>query len=359
MKKTALMLGMAVAASSAIAELSVNDHLSVSGYVDASGSYFRVKESDSSGVASRYNDNTFKVDTVELAFHVKYEPVAAQIEVVAFELDDVELQQVFVSYSTPQGLTVTTGRFFSELGLEGPKPTDRKFFTRAFEMRAMAVWSSMFGVPLTLNPVPDLSYGAKAEIEHGNSRMYITIQDGAWYSDGRLGGDRSIWGSSNWGTELGLTVEALDNLTIYFGSAYERARDSMGLSSTSWLGDVHATYTLGDLVIAGEFMYGRSKYINTDTGYWAQIAVSKSLSESLSLAGRVSYADVDAGVSAMLTSGMLVDDVTMWKYSVAPSYAWTDNLRTTFELSHSRMREKNAGIKTKEWMVGIQQIFSF
>ena len=118
-KILALLATVGLVASASAVE--INENLSINGFID--GSYQNNEiNGDASGIG---------VDEVELNVLVNSGSVSGALHVDSADLDDLDIEQVHLTYTLDSGLSVTFGRYASALGLEREDPASLHF-SRAY-----------------------------------------------------------------------------------------------------------------------------------------------------------------------------------------------------------------------------------
>lgn len=331
MKKTITMLMSAAALTTANAELTINENLSLQGFIDMSAAYF---DGEVGGVDT--SDNKFSLDQVEIDFLFNYDKVTGRVDVQAVGLDtdgngnsELEVEQAFASYALNDAVSFTAGRYQSGLGLEGVEPTELYQFSGAY---------TSFLTGFAMDPYPTYNQGVKVDYVSDATQFYISLQDSAFgIGDNRIGGA----GASNWGIETGVSFTPNESLKFFLGGAYEDF-DTFGGSGDDWVVNGYVSHTSGSLTLGAEIYYGEYDSIGGD-GFWAMIMANYGFTEQFGLTGRVSYMDIE-------TLGVGQDGI---KFTVSPSYAWTDNLLTVFEVSYVDFENDD------EISFVVEQLFSF
>lgn len=327
MKKTITMLMSAAALTTANAELAINDNLSLQGFIDASAAYF-----DGEVGGTDFGDNKFSLDQVEIDFLFNFDKVTGRVDIQAVGLDtdgngnsEIEIEQAFATYAISDTTSFTVGRYQSGLGLEGVEPTELYQFSGAY---------TSFLTGFNWDPYPTYNQGVKIDYVSDAAQFYISLQDSAFgIGDNRLGGP----GLGNWGIETGVSFTPSEELKVFVGGAYEDT--DLG---DNWVINGYVSYTTGALTLGAEIYYGEYDSLGAE-GFWAMIMANYGFTEQFGVTGRISYMDYDFGGP----------DQNGIKFTVSPSYAWTDNLLTVFEVSYVDFENDD------EISFVVEQIFSF
>jgi hypothetical protein len=332
---------MLAAASAAVAEISLTENISVTGFVDMS-----YVHSDGEVGDMKMSDNSFALDQAEIDFLFDFSPVTAQVDIQYYDSEDnIEIEQAFASYALDNGGVVTGGRYVSFLGFEAVEPTGLYQYSLAYE----------------ISFIPEYNDGIKYTVETDSGFFGISLQDSVWGTDaGRLGGS----GESSWGAEIAAAFTGTENLTFFIGGAYEEWEDDAGASHDIWLLNAYIAYEADAMTYGAELNYGEIEDLDIDelagilglgSGYGmadvdhlsALLMANYAYSEQASVTGRISYWELDAGDG----------DVDLMKFTAAHNYAFTDNLALVAEISYV---DGDAGDEDFDILTGaLELLFSF
>ncbi|ALO44465.1 Phosphate-selective porin O and P [Pseudoalteromonas phenolica] len=155
-------------ASTAQAQESKLDSLSVSGFIDMS--YYSVEQDKGASV------HEFGLDQVELNLAYQFDSkLSANVDIEYQNSDEgVDLEQAFLNYSLSENLTVKAGRFLSYSGWETEEPTGlfqysgtgyAQYFYGYYQQGVSAIYSSeKFAVAVSV--VNDLAGPQSTDSEH-------------------------------------------------------------------------------------------------------------------------------------------------------------------------------------------------
>lgn len=339
MKKVITMLMSAAALTTANAELAINENLSVQGFIDMSYTNW---SQDVGGFDE--SDNSFDVDQVEIDFIFSYDKVFAQVDIEAKSIvagsSTVNVEQAFAGYQVNDNLSIISGRYLSALGLEANEPTGLYQYSNSYDAHGTLGFFS---------PIPAYNNGIKLTYSAETVTVLVSLQDAVWNGDGRLGGDDT----SDWGAETALIFTPSEELTLFAGFAYEDGTNFTGDYDT-WLGNVYVTYSTGSLTLGAEVAYLENSQdvvfpvpgtVDTE-GLFLTFMANYGFTEQVGVTGRVSFVDVDGAADFV-------------KYTISPSYAWSDNLLTVFEISYVDGDFGAAGTDGDLMLFAIEQLFSF
>lgn len=365
--KLILVSAMLAAFTGVNAAISLTENIALEGFVDMSYLHWDAEES-SGDYKWKESDNSFNLDQAEIDFLFDFSPVTAQIDIQyvgGVMADEIELEQAFASYNMENGGAVTGGRYVSFLGLEAVEPTGLYQYSLAY---ASAESGDM-------SWIPGYNNGVKYTVETDTGFFGISLQDGVWTRDNRLGGDPSmsigslvsILGSlddldlasllgdmelpeditigdlieeleqsdiqvsdllsglesmavSNWGAEIAAAWTGEEGLTLFLGGAYEEYEIG-DVSFDKWLINTYVAYEVDSVTFGAEFNYGENEDIDHMS---ALIMANFAYSEQASVTGRISYMEEDYGDY----------DWDAMKFTAAHNYAFTDNLALVAEISY-------------------------
>lgn len=308
-----------VLATTAFADVKVNEHISINGYAvgavtttdidggDNIDTYF-----ESKGSPAVTNADAVKLGVLGAAGQfsaygsVLYLPGAA---------DEAGLLDAYVSYDTGLGVKITGGKFLSYLGYEAFDPIN---------MTQLTYGSTIYAIP-------GYHTGAKLDYAGKTFSVGIAAVDSVFHgANGFLEGDREY--SDDIGWEAMVTYTGIEKLTLFAGIG---AEDTDGAADDLFIFDLWASYALTDRVtIAAEY----DKQNDVMDGWLAFL--SYKFSDQFSTAFRISGVEWDGGGSDT-------------KYTVAPTYTINDNLALRAELS---LGEGDTGDYT---FIGGQVVFKF
>jgi hypothetical protein len=320
-KTLAVLAGLTFAGALSQAQIAVGDNLTISGFGD-----LRYDNVDSSTL----DVSSFNVTEVEIDFSLSLDKISAEIHLQslpATQNDGVELEQAFVSTDLG-GFTVTAGRMLNLLGLESDEKTGLAFVDHAFPvLENLTVAGLAAPIDLNLNTTRRYNDGVRAAISQGDFSLAASITDD--YSGGFNINDED--GFDELAFDVAVTYTGIENLSASVGYASSEADSVLGDASIL---NVHATYNLGQLTLAGE--YNDIEIADEDT-------------DSYILMG--SYALNDTVTASVRHSE--ISDMDAEKTSIALSYIFSDNLLT-------RVQYTNADVSNEdEDAFHLQGILSF
>lgn len=360
--KIALATAALVAGSSfSTAEIVINDFLSFEGFVDMS--YTNSNQDNDLEVAANREDseNSYQVDQVEISWLFDFSPVTAQIDLEYEDGDnngnggngDTEVEQAFVTYSLDSHAAITAGRYASMLGFEAFEPTGLYQYSFAYDMELG-----------DLSVLPAYSQGIKYTHTTDTTFFGISLQDSVYDTgDNRLGGDNNDGQVSTFGVEIAGSIDFGNGLTWFAGAAFEQ-NDDDNLDGHTF--NTYLTYETGAWLFAAELNVGNREDGSALTAYldgpvnnavenfiglnpgsdFAEESVMQFLlmanyaySDAASLTARLSYSDHESDYTATRGAGPTLAaasdhvDADFLKFTLAHSYAFTDNLLLVAELS--------------------------
>jgi hypothetical protein len=303
--------------SPVIADVKVNDNISINGY--AVGSYITYNY-DGMGSEDTYLQTgapLANADAVKLGIlassgafsgygSVLYIPQAA---------NEAGLLDAYVTYDTGTGLKLTGGKFLSYLGYEAFDPIN---------MAQLTYGSTIYAIP---------AYHTGAKLDYATKTFSVGLAAVDSVFSGPRGffeGDREY--SDDIGFEAIATYTGIDKLTVFAGIASE---DTHGAADSLFIFDLWLSYAVSDkLTLAAEF-----DTQNDVMNGWLGFASYK-FSDKFSTAFRISGVEWDGGGNDT-------------KYTIAPTYTINSNFALRGEFS---MSEGDSGDYT---LFGAQVVFKF
>lgn len=316
--KFAAALSLAVSLT-ALADVKVNDLISVNGYAVGSVTNTDVDGADNidSFLHNKGGPAIVNADAVKLgalltsgAFSgygsILYIPGAA---------NETGLLDGYVTYDTGLGLKLTGGKFLSYLGYEAFDPIN---------MAQLTYGSTIFAIPAYHS-------GAKLDYAGKTFSVGVAVVDSIFSGPkGFFEGDREF--SDDIGIEAVVTYTGIDKLTLFAGIASENTDKA---ANDLFIFDVWASYALSDKVSIGAEYDKQNDALDAWLGF-----VSYKFSDKFSTAFRISGVSWDAGG----------EDT---KYTVAPTYTINSNLSLRAEFSAGN------GDSGDYTFVGGQVVFKF
>ena len=325
MTKHVIPLGVTAAsllalASSASADVKINDNISAAGYITGSYRYFDKAKTDK-----------FDLDTAKLSILTTHAPVTAVASVYytgGSPGDDLTLLDAYVNYDAGDGITVTGGKFLSWLGFE------------AFDIPNMTQLSYANGD--FLGVIPGYHSGVKVNYATDGLALGAAVLDSVY---GGLEGDGELRG--NGGVEFYATYTGNEKLTIFAGLAHQTEGTltagipDSGSQEEATAFNVWASYQLSSTVLLpAEYAVKESYFAD---GYNWLVFGSVATSDKVSLVGRISGEEIDNGPSFL-------------KYTFAPTYKLTENLSIRGEISRYDYEDYSI---SEDMFFGVQAVFKF
>ncbi len=293
---------MIVAAAIGLAAGANADELKIMG-VDISG-YLDMSASTTDSDAG--SDSSAGLDTAEIRFKSELaDGVYVESHVAGNGENDIILEQAFVAYSAISNLTIKGGKFLSVLGWEAYHAPD--LFQYSFS--ATLVYPGM-----------ENGVGVQYDFDDVVS-VYVAALSSAWDSTDKDPEDGAFEGA--------VKYTGIEDFTLFVGGATEKytGYDQM-------LGNIWASYALGDLLLAAELNLLSDWGADGNDGTGWLVMANYGITDQLGITLRTSALKVEDSGGADIT-----DDQ---KFTIAPSYALTDNLSFVFE--YNRLMDNVADI---------------
>jgi opacity protein-like surface antigen len=324
-------------ASTASADIKLNDNFSISGYAAASYEYTKWKGQDSTDSLFNGQKDTPSADAVKTAFTASFKPVTGVISlyyVPNLPTNELTVLDAYVTYDAGGGLTVTGGKFLSWMGYE------------AFDTVNMA--QITYGAPTVggLAPIPAYHTGVKVEYGDNDFSSGVALVDSV-YGPTFSRGDGEL--KHNAGFEAYVTYKAIKDFTFFGGLVYDTAGEHQKHSVV--MVDLWAQYQLTkQLVIAGEIT---DKDAGDSAKGWDWLVyLNYSFTDKASIVGRISGENPNSNTK-------LAGLAEYQQYTVGPSYKVTDNLTVRAEYSYYDYKAHDAYPSTTKNFFGVQGVFKF
>jgi hypothetical protein len=311
--------------------ISTPDWLKVSGY--AAVSYIHTETDTDLG---DFDDDTLfdagaPFDAVKLGLEATQGPFTAYASLFFSPVadndafgsgSDAGILDAYVTYKTGD-FSVTGGKYLSWLGYEA---------FDAVNMTQMSYANNFLGA------IPAYHTGIKFE--------YTTDVFGAGFnvSDSIRGGDGFWSGDEDYGNGLGyeayVVYKGIDKLTLWGGVAFDTSDDIEGAPVDDFVTyDLWASYALSEkMTVAAELAYSDN---GTSFGTQGLAFLQYAFTEKFSTVFRFGYDNVDTV------------DVTAYKYTVAPSYAFNEHFTLRGEVSYTDVEDADI------LFTGIQALLKF
>lgn len=297
--------------------------------------------------------NSYTLDQVEVSWYFDFSPVTAQID-IDYEGGDLLVDQGFVTYDLGGGLAITAGRYDSMLGFEAFEPTGMYQYSTAYSSNAEFGFG-LEGVGQVSDIIsPETNEGVKFTYENDSSFFGISLQDGAFFADDRLGGDNGdAIGDvvSSYAVEAAFAHDLGNGFGLFVGGLFETA-DAQGQDVDSTVLNAYITYETGAWLFAAEYIMTEHDFSGAPLDGELEIdsfllMANYSYSDKASITGRVSEVDLDGAGDAT-------------KFTIAHLYAFTDNLALCAELSTVDYDlDTDFGVDGHTLEGGIELLFTF
>ena len=301
---TLVALGLVGSASA----LDINENLSINGFIDTSYTH-----TENSGTPTADDRQELGLDEIELNFLFNVGGASGAIHVdrtdgldaTASNADkDIDLEQAFIGYTLENGVSLTIGKYGSQLGLEREDPGGLYTFSRAY--------GEATGGQFNLGDVDENVYeGVRLGYSSDVFGLGISLQNDA--------SQREDIEDNELDLEFSLTYTGIENLTIGGGYRFENAGGSVGESDVL---NVHFTTVMGKFLIGAEYIEIENALktaADQDLDGW-QVLADYDVSEKLGVALRISSNELDGS-----------NDYE--KVTLAPNYSLTDSLGVILEYS--------------------------
>ena len=287
---------MLLSASASYGQIEINENLSITGFLDMSGTIADQGDVD---------DSTFDLDQMELDFIFSFDEITAQVD-IDYQRDginELDLEQAFITYDLGNGTSISAGKFLSYMGWETAEPT------------GLYQYSYAYG-----DTIPGYHNGVSVDYSDDWGSFGLAIVDSVYDDDGSLGG---LTDDYEMGVEAKLVLTPYDGLTVFLGWANDAAdNDVVGLDDRDLI-NLWTSYEVGIHTFAIE--YNDFSTGEFDIEQWLAMW-SAAVADSGTFTARISNDS---------RSFLGVDVAEVDKYTAAYIHTVTDNLALVFEVSTS------------------------
>ncbi len=298
------------AATSAFADIKLNDNFSVGGYIVGSANYVEYKPTTGKTTSTSKLDG----DAYKFWANVTFAPVTGTLSYYAGADGAPVVLDAYATYDVGGGTKVSFGKFLSWLGYEAFDPINMTQLTYA--------WSTPQGFGVANIP----AYHSGVKIEHGDDSYSVGVAvldsiDGPSYSKGD--GDLK----NGPGIEAYFTYKGVKNLTVFLGGYLE---NNTGIDDKKTSLDLWAQYVLGDTTFAAEASTRKDDYAvgssDLKSNFWL-VEVQQAIDKTWAVTARVSGVNTKTQSVTKKPSGTT--------FTIAPAVTLTPNLSVVFEYSYT------------------------
>ncbi|MGI2259931.1 porin [Shewanella sp. GXUN23E] len=297
---------------SAVADESVMDKLTISGYLDASAT--QVKETDQKA------DDKLQLDTLELRFDYQVtDRLTVNTHIRGSGVDEnVILEQAHLNYLVAEGVTLTAGKFLSVQGFEAYHSPDLYQYSTS----ATLVY-------------PGMMNGVSMRYDNDLVSVYGAIVSSAWDSEDGDVGDN--------GYEAAIKLRPISGLSVHLGyTSEDRGNDTTRALFNGW-----ASYQVGQLLMAAEYNHIEDWIQPNDKGDGWLVMGNYHFNDSWGLTLRTSALKVKSA------GGDDLEDISKW--TVAPLYSVNENWEMIFE--YNRLKNHLTGTDTDTFAIEAIVVF--
>lgn len=305
---------LSLAATSAFADIKLNDNFSVGGYVVSSANYIEYKPK----TGAKWSTSKLDGDAYKFWSNISFAPVTGTISFYAGSDGKPVILDAYATYDAGSGVKISYGKFLSWLGYEAFDPINMTQITYG--------WLTPQG---TLGVANIPAYHSGVKIEQGNDAYSVGVAvldsvDGPNYSKGD--GDLK----NGPGVEAYFTYKGVKNLTVFLGGYFENETyvDDKKTSLDLW-----AQYVLGDTTLAAEVSTRKDDYAagssDLTSNFWL-VEVQQALSKAWAVTARISGINTKTQNVSAKPSGTT--------FTIAPAVTITSNLSVVFEYSYTKYK---------------------
>lgn len=310
-KLTGLTASLVALASTASAEVKINDTLSLDGYAIGT---FGVTEGNANQNDTFLDSGDKMQDAVKVALNGTYGDFTGKVSLFAVPKitgtgapafpEDAGLLDAYVTYTTGS-FAITAGKFNNYLGYESFDSPNNAFIT--------------FGPADNIGYVASYATGAKVDYVTDDFSVGFSARD-SLLREGFFRGDGDF--SDEMGYEAYFLYTGIDKLTVFIGGGYEDT-DAVGAVDVETY-NVWAAYAVTDkLTLVGSWARTED-FVSCSYTFLATYAVS----DALSVAARYGAADGSANLGLTSTPASNYSEI-----GVASTYTFTENFAIKGEVN--------------------------
>jgi hypothetical protein len=321
-----LLLAAILPGVTAFGVIPVTENFSIRGYLD--GSY---TNRDDEGTAT--DAEGLSLDAADIDLLISTEKVTSEIH-IASAGGATSIEQAFINFDLGGGLSISGGKFLSNLGFEGDEAYMLYQQSRAYDFGTMRAGANNNYMDIGTNT----QQGARATYKMDNLSASLSVVDRAFSTNGAAGD------ASDVGFEASISYNAMEGLTIAVGTAQDGGNTAMGVDK---LYNIWAQYDgIQNLIIAAEYNFYEN--YGQDADSWLVMG-NYSFGNSLAATLRYSQSDEDLNADGSYEGS---------KFTISPSYSFTDNLLGVIEYSTGEYNVAGAGDVDVDFFA-IEGIFTF
>jgi hypothetical protein len=286
--------------------LDINENLSINGFIDTSYTHI---ESDAGG---GNDEQELGLDEIELNFLFNVGGASGAIHVdrtdgrdgdASINDEAINLEQAFIGYTLENGVSLTIGKYGSQLGLDREDPGGLYGHSRAYSTDGV-------GNQFNLGDVDSHVYeGVRFGYDSDIFGLGISLQNDAAQPEDIENNELDL--------EVSIIYTGIENLTIGGRYRFDNRGDSTNEVDVL---NVHATTVMGKFLLGAEFTeLENGAGGDQDLDGW-QVLADYDVSEKLGVAFRIS-------------SNEIAHNQDYEKVSLAPNYRLSDSLGVILEYS--------------------------
>ncbi|HEX2862295.1 MAG TPA: outer membrane beta-barrel protein [Lacunisphaera sp.] len=313
-------------ASTASADVKLNENFSVSGYI--SGSVSHTEWEDSTGAST--DDSFMDVDAVKLTSMATFEKVSGTVSLHTFTSQDPVVLDAFATYTLDGGSSVTFGKFLSYLGFEAFDYPNMLQISYANSLGAF--------IPAYHSGV---RYDFSGEGFSGGVAVLDSVYGATYYK-----GDGDLDNGAGFEGYLKYTK---GDSSIFAGVAVDGG--VAGGYDDQFTFDLWGQTKVGNVTLAAEYCYSKLDAAgggDADGYFWLLLAMAP-INDKWTITGRIS-----GGEDETLATGS--GTPSFFKATISPAVTLTPNLGILFEYSH--IKYDDFAVDSSSF-IGAQVIFKF
>ena len=294
---------LSLAASPSLADIELNEQLTLSGFIDMSS-------------LNDDGDHSISMDQVELDFIFNLDDgLSMRVDIEGAGDNSTKLEQAFISYDFAPGWNVVMGKYLSSSGWETAEPTGLYQYSTS----------------------STLVYGG---YQHGLGVSYSADKFGLFGSVVSSVWDGTDTDAVKLGFEAQVTLKPVDAVTAKVAYLSEDMGDYTQGLLNSW-----SSLSLGPLTLASEFNLLSNWGADDNGGTGLLGMVNYGLTDKIGITGRFSSLDLDNERHAES------------EFTISPSYAFADNWSIITEAKFITKSRAHGGDNVQQYAV--ESLLSF
>jgi len=317
MKNKILAMLVAFGMVGSVSAIEINENLSINGFIDGS-----ITKTDSETAGQ--DTANWGLDEIEVDFLFNVGSVSGEVHIDSQDRnggDDLDIEQAHFTYSLENGVSITMGRYGSNLGFEREDPAGLYTYSRAY--------SDTFNLGNADVVVAEglvVSYAAEAW------SLAVSIDNTS--AGGSMGAIRQGNTKDDLDFEVALSFTGIENLSV--GIGHRKNNEETGTQEND-VTNIHAAYSAGKALLAAEYTEVSGATDLTAHMFLVDYDVSDKLGVAVRYSNWETTATADTDMITIAPNYAITESLgAILEYSdVSPSAAGTDSDTIALELTYT------------------------